>query len=497
MLHIRKTTNFPRTQSFVGALLWLMVIAAQAAGFEDGVAPYLGGDYASALKAWRPLAEQGHARAQFNLGVMHANGQGLKRDDAEAVKWYTKAAEQGYAPAQFNLGSAYKNGQGVAASDKDAAKWWRKAADQGFALAQYNLGSLYYYGQGVSRDEAEAIRWYRKAAENGDPSAQHVLGLLEGQDGGATVGAIAESAKLPEVTQPAATEGKATPTKPAKPVVPAASASAAKGGIQREAWLNRQNPQHYTIQVFADGSEQAVVKQIEESRLPEPVAYFRSDRDGKPWYSAVHGVYPTLDAAKAALAALPNTMDKWSPWVRSFRTIQKAIREAGGEPKPGTTAETAPPASNPATPKAVEPPKPPVAGAALEEGQAAFNAGNYALAASLWQPLAEKGVARAQYNLGFLHESGWGVAKDFVAAARWYQAAADQGDPRAQYNLGSLYLGGQGVTRNDALGMQWIRKAAESGHTKARELLAKSYAEGRYGLPRDAALAKHWRENAK
>ncbi len=487
--------NFSRKHFLVGFLSWFAVAAVSAAGFEDGVAPYLGGDYAGALKAWRPLAEQGQARAQFNLGVMHANGQGLKRDDAEAVKWYTKAAEQGYAPAQFNLGSAYKNGQGVTANDKDAAKWWRKAADQGFALAQYNLGSLYYYGQGVARDEAEAIRWYRKAADNGDPSAQHVLGLLEGKDGGTATGTMIESTKLPEVTPPKTPEGSATPTKPAGPAVP--TATVAEAGIQREAWLNRQNPQHYTIQVFADGSEQAVVKQIEESRLTGPVAYFRSNRDGSSWYSAVHGVYPTLGAAKAALAALPRTMEKWSPWVRSFRTIQKAIREAGGEPQPDAAAEIAPPASKSATAKAVEVPKPVAAGAALEEGQAAFNAGNYALAASLWQPLAEKGVARAQYNLGFLHESGWGVAKDFAAAARWYQAAADQGDARAQYNLGSLYLGGQGVTQNDALAIQWIRKAAESGHTKARELLAKSYEEGRYGLPRDAALAKHWRESAK
>ena len=87
------------------------------------------GDYAAALREWRPLAEQGHAVAQNNLGVMYFNGQGVAQDYAEALKWYSKAAEQGHAQAQYNLGVMYANGQGVA-QDKVQAHMWFEPCGQ-------------------------------------------------------------------------------------------------------------------------------------------------------------------------------------------------------------------------------------------------------------------------------------------------------------------------------------------------------------------------------
>ena len=56
---------------------------------------YAKGDYATALHAWQPLAEQGDARAQYNLGVMYAEGEGVPQDYKAAVQWYRRAAEQG------------------------------------------------------------------------------------------------------------------------------------------------------------------------------------------------------------------------------------------------------------------------------------------------------------------------------------------------------------------------------------------------------------------
>ncbi len=97
-----------------GVVLSLMLTGGAAAGpYEDGLAAAKRGDYATALRLWRPLAEQGYANAQFNLGFMFRNGQGVPQDYAEAVKWYRLAAEQGYANAQFNLGLMYADGQGV------------------------------------------------------------------------------------------------------------------------------------------------------------------------------------------------------------------------------------------------------------------------------------------------------------------------------------------------------------------------------------------------
>ena len=86
--------------------------------------------YAKALQEYRPLAEQGHAFAQFRLGMMYRKGQGVLRDDAEAAKWYRLAAEQGNADAQFHLGIMYRKGQGVPQDKSEAAKWYQLAAEQ-------------------------------------------------------------------------------------------------------------------------------------------------------------------------------------------------------------------------------------------------------------------------------------------------------------------------------------------------------------------------------
>ncbi len=90
------------------------------AGFDEGVAALQRGDYATALREYRPLAEQGHATAQYNLGIMYDNGQGVLQDYAKAVKWVRKAAEQGDANAQYNLGLMYKNGLGVPQDEAQA-----------------------------------------------------------------------------------------------------------------------------------------------------------------------------------------------------------------------------------------------------------------------------------------------------------------------------------------------------------------------------------------
>ncbi len=91
----------------LAAVLLVMLVEPARAGFDEGVAAYKRGDYATALEELRPLAEQGDAKAQFYLGAMYAKGKGVPQDYAEAVKWYRKAAAQGLAEAQNNLDLMY------------------------------------------------------------------------------------------------------------------------------------------------------------------------------------------------------------------------------------------------------------------------------------------------------------------------------------------------------------------------------------------------------
>ena len=93
------------------------------AGFEEGEAAHERGDYATALREWRPLAKQGNASAQSGLGIMYAAGRGVPQDYAAAVGWWRKAAEQGHANAQYNLGTMYANGLGVPQDYAQAHMW--------------------------------------------------------------------------------------------------------------------------------------------------------------------------------------------------------------------------------------------------------------------------------------------------------------------------------------------------------------------------------------
>ena len=84
------------------------------------------------------LAEQGDAKAQFNLGLMYSKGQGVTQDSKQAVKWYRKAAEQGDVDAQYNLGLMYASGKGVTQDYVLAHMWWDIAASSGYESAVKN-----------------------------------------------------------------------------------------------------------------------------------------------------------------------------------------------------------------------------------------------------------------------------------------------------------------------------------------------------------------------
>lgn len=126
-------------------------------------------------------ANQGDAIAQFNLGVMYENGEGVPENDAEAVKWYRKAADQGLADAQYNLGLMYSSGEGVPENDAQAVRWYRKAADQGDAMAQTNLGLMYAKGEGVPENSIRAYVWWSMAKTQGNEKAASNIDILKPQ----------------------------------------------------------------------------------------------------------------------------------------------------------------------------------------------------------------------------------------------------------------------------------------------------------------------------
>ena len=132
---------------------------------DAGYAEYQKGKYATALELLRPSAEAGDAHAQSTLGLMyHRGGRDLQQDDGEAIKWFRLAAQQRDPVAEFNLGVMYSDGEGVPQDNAEAAKWYRLAADQGDARAEYNLGLWYAQGLGGPPDYVQAHIWFNLAA---------------------------------------------------------------------------------------------------------------------------------------------------------------------------------------------------------------------------------------------------------------------------------------------------------------------------------------------
>ena len=188
--------------------------ACIAGNMEDGFSAAQKGDISTAYQTFKPFAEQGNVSAQYFIGWMYENGQGVAQDNKAAIKWYSHAAEKGYAPAQRNLSSMYANGKGVTQDQNIARKlyqlvsvseelnaglqynlgWmygsnpngdyatafriWNTLAQKGDAHGQNQLACMYMSGQGIVQDNVQAVKWYSLAAEQGNIDAQIILGKI-------------------------------------------------------------------------------------------------------------------------------------------------------------------------------------------------------------------------------------------------------------------------------------------------------------------------------
>ena len=129
---------------FLTSIFLLQLLASSAmADFNNAAVFYATGQYDQSYMEMRPLAEQSnHQLAQYYLGVMFSNGQGVEQDYKEAAKWYRKSAVQGVAPAQYRLGELYLNGHGLPRDSEFAYAWLSVAADAGHKEAIQALNDV-------------------------------------------------------------------------------------------------------------------------------------------------------------------------------------------------------------------------------------------------------------------------------------------------------------------------------------------------------------------
>ena len=128
----RAKTCVPFKSTTLTILLCLLVTSLSYGdeGYQKGMVAYQRGDYTTALKEFRPLAEQGHAEAQFQLGVMYDAGQGVMEDYVEAHMWFNLAAAQGNEEAREDRNRVAKKmtvSQIVEAQRR--AREWKRGGD--------------------------------------------------------------------------------------------------------------------------------------------------------------------------------------------------------------------------------------------------------------------------------------------------------------------------------------------------------------------------------
>jgi hypothetical protein len=194
----------------IGLGVLLLTAVPAFADTAAGLAAFKLKNYELACREWKASADAGLAEAQFDLGVLYAQGLGVRRDLTEAANWYRKSAEQGNPEAEFALGQLYSRGWGVPRDEADAirwfqmansvesdgpptdwspvegygmprdfkqaAYWYQRAADKSHPEAEFNLGRLYPGGNGVKRDQEQAALWISAAATQGFAPAMADLG---------------------------------------------------------------------------------------------------------------------------------------------------------------------------------------------------------------------------------------------------------------------------------------------------------------------------------
>ena len=136
-------------------------------------------DQKRAFDWYSSAAEQGFAKAQFDLGRMYILGLGVTQDRSQGVDWQVKAAEQGLAYAQYDIGMQYLSGAILQQDLELALDMFNKAANQRHVPAQKQLGTMYFQGVAVAKNLVQAHMWFSVAALNEDQAAHGYLSMLE------------------------------------------------------------------------------------------------------------------------------------------------------------------------------------------------------------------------------------------------------------------------------------------------------------------------------
>jgi len=356
-------------------------------------------------------------------------------DFNKAFKVWQALAKRGDELSQFNLGVMYSRGEGTEKSGSRAIEWYMRSAEQGYAPAQFNLGAAYLDGSSAAVDKQKAAAWWQMAAEQGFVQAQFNIASLYCRG----IGVSRDTEQCKFWYRRAASNGDTLARKMLDHIRDSDMRSAS--GEPGEQTVESNAATESDTEIIADARENAE----KQTRSKYYTAESAVDRDDEH----VAMAEKSLDEERQ------NIKRELKPEVRKI-TPQELVM--------------------------------------LRRAQSAFTRNNYMKSHNIWLPLAESGIAEAQYSLGFLYQSGWGPERDLQKAVAWYTNAAEQNEARAQFNLGVLLLNGEdGVEKDTETGLLWLIRSAENNNTRAKEFLVGLYSKGKYGVEKSKVKADYWK----
>ncbi|MFL6450911.1 MAG: toll/interleukin-1 receptor domain-containing protein [Bryobacteraceae bacterium] len=455
--HYRQYVYVSSAVMLIGVFVWFVsnaLISARqtAANLETGKRLYKAGNYEAAMPFLKRAADAHSPEAERYLGVLAANGEGVKQDFQVARSWYEKAAAAGDPMAMYFLGWLYESGQGVPRDEKKARQSYEKAANAGSSEAMKALGDWYRgYDWGLlfkespsylfkrptcgteisslKEDYDQSRKWYEKAALAGNADGMYCLAELYRFG----LGTHQNDEQALKWYEKAARAGK---TKAFNIVADLYSNK--KDDVKAAEWYRKAADSGSKSSMFSLGW----MYEKGQGGLP------KDDAQAVGWYRKA--------------AAEPYS------WRRSF--WHKSDADTGAMNNLGVMYENG------------------RGGLPKDDAQAV----------SWYRKAAEGGSAMGMTNLGSMYENGQGgLPKDDAQAVSWYRKAADIGDTRGMRQLGIMYAEGRGgLAKDEAQAVSWYRKAAEGGNTAAMNNLGWMYENGLGGLAKDEAQAVSWYRKA-
>ncbi|MBO43546.1 MAG: hypothetical protein CMM28_07460 [Rhodospirillaceae bacterium] len=402
--------------------------------------------YSAAYGVYQPLAEMGHAFAQYEMGLMYLHGHGVTNNPSKAEQWFRKAAQQGHPDSKKQL-RALILGSGAKVASVSENMGVKKSTILPTPLNTENL----LENTSTATPQLIVPKGSKEKVSSQDEPPTVLI----------TSGSITSEPLKPDEKEPTIVD-RISPNQTLKAL--------------------KKNPDQASLTKKTEDSTSGLLGDEKKAPPPPNADYPRANptpakapasqvNEAKSNPEEIVGNKPAKQYRKGLAkerAANEPKISSTSPIPanevllvepKPVQTKVKTATQAVESPTEGITKKSS----------AVEGTKDSVA--SFREGLAAYKMGDFKKALSSWRPLAQQGEAESQTRMGYLFEHGKGVERNYQQAVEWYQKAARQGEPAAQFNLGVMYRKGHGVKKDDKIARQWYEKAAEQGHPIAERVV--------------------------